>query len=114
MKRMSTWAFVLIGVGVAVLLVLVLAPNANPNPDGLEKVAGDKGIDAGVTDHAFAEGPFADYGVSGVDNTWLATWIAGLLGVAATFAIGTGIVLLLRRARPTRPTRSPTPTTTTG
>jgi len=110
MRRISTLAFVLIGVGVAVLLVLVLAPNANPNPDGLEKVAGDKGIDAGVTDHAFAEGPFADYGVSGVDNTWVATWIAGLLGVAATFAIGAGIVLLLRRARPTR---SPTPTTTT-
>ncbi|MGH9270242.1 MAG: PDGLE domain-containing protein [Ilumatobacteraceae bacterium] len=107
-------AFVLAGIAVAVVLVLVLAPNANPNPDGLEKVAGDKGIDAGVTDHAFVDGPFADYGVTGVDNTYVATWIAGLLGVAATFAIGAGIVLLLRRLRPSDPSRpsttTPTPT----
>ena len=89
----------LVGLAVAVVLVVLVAPNANPNPDGLEKVAADKGIDTGVTDHALGGGPFADYGTSGVDNTWVATWIAGLLGVAVTFVVCAGLVMLARRTR---------------
>ena len=45
------------------------------------------------------DGPFADYGVSGVDNRYLGTWAAGLIGVAVTFAVGAGVVLMVRRAR---------------
>ena len=99
MKRISTAAFVLIGIAVAVALVVLIAPNANPNPDGLEKVAADHGIDSGVGDHALAHGPLADYGMSGVDNRYLGTWAAGLIGVAVTFAVGAGVVLIVRRAR---------------
>lgn len=102
-RRISTLAFILIGIAAAAALVIFLAPNASSSPDGLEKVAADKGIDTGVNDHALADGPFADYGVSGVDNSWVATWIAGLLGVAATFAVCAGLFFLLRRARRTAP-----------
>ena len=99
MKRISTLAFILVGIAAAVALVVLIAPNANPNPDGLEKVAAEHGIDADVRDHTLADAPFADYGVSGVENRYLGTWAAGLLGVAVTFAVGTGLVLLVRRAR---------------
>jgi hypothetical protein len=34
-----------------------------------------------------------------VDNRYVATWAAGLLGIAVTFVIGAGVVLLVRRAR---------------
>ena len=99
MKRISLLAFVLIGIATAVALVILVAPNANPNPDGLEKVAVDKGLDTEVRDHAFADGPLADYGVSGLDNRYVGTWAAGLIGVAATFAIGAGVVYVTRRSR---------------
>jgi cobalt/nickel transport system permease protein len=98
-KRISTLAFILVGIAVAVALVIFIAPNANPNPDGLEKVAAEKGFDSEVRDHDLAGGPFADYGVSGVGNRYAGTWISGLLGVAVTFAIGAGIVYVVRRSR---------------
>jgi cobalt/nickel transport system permease protein len=98
-KRISTLAFILVGITTAVALVLYVAPNANPNPDGLEKVAAEHGIDADGRDHALADTAFADYGVSGVDNRYVGTWAAGLLGVAVTFALGAGLVLLVCRAR---------------
>jgi cobalt/nickel transport system permease protein len=98
-RRVSNIAFLAIGIVAAVALVILLAPNANPDPDGLEKVAADTGIDSQVRDHAFADGPFADYGVSGVDNTWVATWIAGGLGVTATSVLCAGLVVLVRRRR---------------
>jgi cobalt/nickel transport system permease protein len=98
-KRISTVAFLVLGIVAAVALVLFIAPNANPNPDGLEKVAADHGIDADARGHALADGPFADYGAGGVDNRYVATWAAGLLGIAVTFVIGAGVVLLVRRAR---------------
>ena len=101
MKRLSTLAFILTGIAAAVALVILLAPNANPNPDGLEKVAAEQGIDSEVRNHALASGPLADYGVSGVDNRYMGTWVAGLTGVAVTFVVGAGLVFLVRRARRT-------------
>ncbi|MET0145281.1 MAG: PDGLE domain-containing protein [Ilumatobacteraceae bacterium] len=98
-KRLSTVTFTLLGVAVAVLMVVLIAPWANPNPDGLEKVGADTGIDAGVLDHHLADSPLADYGLSGVDNRFLATPVAGVIGIAATFAIGAGVVWLVRRRR---------------
>jgi cobalt/nickel transport system permease protein len=105
-KRISTLAFLVIGIAAAVALVILLAPNANPNPDGLEKVAADQGLDTEVRNHALADAPLADYGVSGVDNRYVGTWVAGLIGVAVTFVVGAGIVYVVRRAR--RPAPPPT------
>ena len=98
-RRLSTPAFVGIGIVTAVLLVVFVAPFANPNPDGLERVAADNGVDAAVTDHDLAGSPLADYGVDGVDNAMFGTGIAGLAGIAATLAIGLGVVWIVRRRR---------------
>jgi cobalt/nickel transport system permease protein len=107
-KRISTLAFLLTGIAAAVALVILVAPNANPNPDGLEKVAAAQGIDSEARDHALADGPLADYGVSGVDNRYVGTWVAGLTGVAVTFVAGAGLVFIVRRARrtPASPVKS--------
>ena len=110
MKRVSTRTFVLAGIAVALVLAFFVSPYASSNPDGLEKVSSDKGIDASVTDHALADSPLADYSVQGVENTGLSTGLSGIVGVAVTFAIGTGLVVLLKRSRLGR---SPPPTTAT-
>lgn len=96
-RRISLTAFIVGGLVVAVLLALLIAPRANPNPDGLEKVAAEHGIDAGVSDHAFADGPLADYSVEGVDSSWASTALAGVIGIAITFAVGTAILVVVRR-----------------
>ncbi len=98
-RRISLVAFVVAGIAVAIVLVVLVAPWANPNPDGLEKVSADSGIDAGVTAHHLADSPLADYEVSGVDNRFLGTPIAGLVGISATFAIAAGMVWVVRRRR---------------
>ncbi len=109
MKRISTLAVILVGIAVAVALVIFLAPNANADPDGLEKVAAEQGIDSGARDHDLAGGPLADYTVRGVENRHAGTRIAGLLGVAVTFALGAGIASVVRRSR--RPQSPPAPPT---
>ncbi|MET0326975.1 MAG: PDGLE domain-containing protein [Ilumatobacteraceae bacterium] len=98
-RRVSTTGLVLLGLALAIALVVLVAPFANPNPDGLEKVSADSGIDAAVTDHHLADGPFADYGVDGVDNGIVATGVAGVVGIAATFVVGAGVIWLVRRRR---------------
>lgn len=98
-RRTSTMGFVLIGVAVAVALVVFVAPFADGNPDGLERVSADTGIDAGAAEHRFADGPLADYRVSRADNDMVSTGIAGISGIAATFAAGAGVIWLTRRRR---------------
>ena len=102
-RRLSTTALVLVGIAVAVALVVFVAPFASSAPDGLEKVSADTGIDAGATEHHLADGPFADYGVDGVDNDVLATGLAGLVGIAATFVVGAGRALARPRGAATAP-----------
>jgi hypothetical protein len=102
MRRLSLFAFVAVGLAVAAALVILVAPRASSSPDGLEKVAAEKGIDADARAHAFEDGPFADYGTSGVDNE--ATIVAGLVGVAVTSVVCGGLVLLVRRRGQSRPT----------
>lgn len=103
-KRTGLWVFIGLGVAVALVLAFFVSPFASSSPDGLEKVSADKGIDADVEDHAFADGPLADYGVEGVDDDRLATGVAGVIGVVATFAIGFGLFALLKAGRRSRET----------
>jgi cobalt/nickel transport system permease protein len=85
--------------GLAASLVLAgfVSFYASASPDGLEKVAADKGIDAKAEEHAVADGPLADYGVSGVDDTRLSGGLAGVIGVGITAAAGTGVFVVVRR-----------------
>jgi PDGLE domain len=106
-KRLSTAVFIALGIAVAVLLVVLVAPFANPNPDGFEKVSTDRGIDTNVTEQAMADSPLAEYRVTGVDSGFAATGIAGVIGIAATFVVSAGTVVVLRRVRSRQDAPSP-------
>ncbi|MGN9793511.1 energy-coupling factor ABC transporter permease [Streptomyces sp. OZ13] len=72
---------------------------ASADPDGLEKVAADKGIDRTVEEHAAADSPLADYGVKDVSDARLSGGLAGVIGVGATAALGSGVFYVVRRRR---------------
>ncbi|MDT0448727.1 energy-coupling factor ABC transporter permease [Streptomyces hesseae] len=89
--------------GVGLVLALALAGfvsfYASTSPDGLEKVAHDKGIDAGAKAHAAKDSPLADYQVKDVSDARLSGGLAGVIGVGATLAVGTGVFVVVRRRR---------------
>lgn len=89
--------FLLAGLLTALLLAGVVSGFASSDPDGLEKVAEDKGFLDTAEDSALADGPLADYAVSGVDNERLSTGLAGVIGVTITFAFGLGLFALVKR-----------------
>jgi hypothetical protein len=97
--------FLLAGLLVALVLAGVVSGFASSDPDGLERVAEDKGFAEAAEEHAFGEGPLADYGVRGVDNERISTGVAGVIGVGVTFAFGLGLFALVRRKgdAPARP-----------
>jgi cobalt/nickel transport system permease protein len=97
--RTTLGTLVTLGLVVALVFAFFVGPHASSSPDGLERVASDTGIDDKATDHAFADGPLADYGVEGVDDEGLSTGLAGVVGVALTFVLGAGVLLLVRKAR---------------
>lgn len=96
-SRVRFGVFLAAGLAVAAVLVLLVAPRASSEPDGLERVAQDEGFSAEAEDHALSDAPTADYGVEGIDDEALGTGVAGLIGIAVTFAIAGGLFLLLRR-----------------
>ena len=98
-RNVTIGAVVAAGLVVALLLAFFVSPHASSKPDGLEKVAADNGLDAGATAHAAGAGPLADYSVKGVDDHTISTGVAGVIGVAVTFAIGAGLFLVLRTVR---------------
>ncbi|MET8504592.1 energy-coupling factor ABC transporter permease [Streptomyces sp. NPDC004787] len=89
----------IIGVVTALVLAGFVSFYASASPDGLEKVAADQGIDRKVAPHAAADSPLADYGVKDVSNARLSGGLAGVIGVAATLAVGTGAFWVVRRRR---------------
>uniref|UniRef100_A0AAU2JQR4 Energy-coupling factor ABC transporter permease n=1 Tax=Streptomyces sp. NBC_00049 TaxID=2903617 RepID=A0AAU2JQR4_9ACTN len=99
------------GLVTALVLAGFVSYYASASPDGLEKVAADKGIDAKLKadedkpegereyEHASANSPLADYGVKDVDDARLSGGLAGVIGVGATVAVGSGIFWSVRRRR---------------
>ncbi|MER8233709.1 energy-coupling factor ABC transporter permease [Streptomyces sp. NPDC094049] len=87
------------GVVTALVLAGFVSFYASASPDGLEKVAADKGIDAKAEEHATADSPLADYGVKGIEAPRLSGGLAGVIGVGATLAVGTGAFWTVRRRR---------------
>ncbi|MFF3452198.1 energy-coupling factor ABC transporter permease [Streptomyces sp. NPDC002667] len=72
---------------------------ASASPDGLEKVAKDKGIDTRTKPHASEDSPLAGYGVKDVSDARLSGGLAGVIGVGATVAAGSGVFWAVRRRR---------------
>lgn len=97
MAKIRTRTLLIAGAIVALVLAGIVSFYASAHPDGLEKVAGDKGMDTKVEEHALADAPFADYGVEGVDNERLSGGLAGVLGVAGTLVVGSGIFWVVKR-----------------
>ncbi|WP_030985426.1 energy-coupling factor ABC transporter permease [Streptomyces sp. NRRL S-1813] len=89
----------LAGVAAALVCAGGVSYYASASPDGLEKVAHDQGIDAKAEDHAAKDSPLADYSVKDITNPRLAGGLAGVIGVGATLAVGTGVFVVLRRRR---------------
>ncbi|MEU8917089.1 energy-coupling factor ABC transporter permease [Streptomyces nigrescens] len=89
----------LAGLAAALVCAGGLSYYASANPDGLEKVAHDHGIDAKTEDHAAKDSPLADYGVKDITDPRLSGGLAGVIGVGATLAVGTGVFVVVRRRR---------------
>jgi hypothetical protein len=94
---MTTRRILVIGLLIALLLAGIGSYYASSSPDGLEKVAADQGISASAKDHQLTGSPFADYGTKGVADSRLSTGLAGTAGVVITLALGSGLVLAVRR-----------------
>ncbi|WP_411134972.1 energy-coupling factor ABC transporter permease [Streptomyces sp. C10] len=89
----------LAGLAAALVCAGGLSYYASANPDGLEKVAHDHGIDAKTEDHAAKDSPLADYGVKDITDPRLSGGLAGVIGVGATLAVGTGVFVVVRCRR---------------
>ena len=104
MGRSALMPLVIGALAVAAVLAIAISPWASSSPDGLERVAIDNGFEARATDHDLAASPLADYTAAGVDNERVTVSVAGVIGVALTFAATTGLVWwaarALRRRRP--------------
>lgn len=86
------------GLVAALLVAGLLSPFASSSPDGLERVAEDHGfLEKGFN---LIAGPLADYVMPGIRSTSLATALAGVVGVLATFGLAYLVGRLLARRRP--------------
>ncbi len=99
--RVRFGVFLLVGLVLAAALALFVGPQASSEPDGLNRVAIDEGFDDEEQAHALEDVPTAGYDVRGVDDDRLSTGLAGLIGVAVTFALAGGLFLVVRRGSQT-------------
>lgn len=84
-EQAPAWRVVGAGLAVALLIGCILAPFASAEPDGLERVLADS---AAPLPEAGRATPLADYSVAGVELPVLATGLAAIIGVAASFGLG--------------------------
>lgn len=85
------------GLIAALVLAGIVSYYASASPDGLEKVAADHGIDKKTEGHAADGSPLAAYQTKDVGNARLSGGLAGVIGVGATLALGTGVFWVVRR-----------------
>ncbi|WP_329064703.1 energy-coupling factor ABC transporter permease [Streptomyces sp. NBC_01429] len=95
----STRAFWATGLVTALVLAGFVSFYASSSPDGLEKVAADQGIDKKTEPHHTDDSPLAGYGVKDIADGRISGGLAGVIGVGATVAVGSGIFWVVRRRR---------------
>ena len=91
--------FTLAALAVAVVLGVALSPFASSSPDGLEKVAADRGLPrprAGSRP-CRRRRPCPTTRSPACEDPRLATALAGLAGTVGVFALGGGLMLVVRR-----------------
>ncbi|MBP6148401.1 MAG: PDGLE domain-containing protein [Candidatus Planktophila sp.] len=96
---MTSKKFYIGGLLVSLLLAGFVSFYASSHPDGLEKVASEIGFIDSAKDPATAGSALADYGVEGVENERASVGIAGVIGVAATGVLATGLFLYLGKRK---------------
>lgn len=85
------------GLAAALVCAGVVSFYASQELDGLERVSTDNGFIDRAEDHGLADSPLADYGIRDMANERLSGGLAGVIGVGATLAVGTGIAVAVRR-----------------
>jgi cobalt/nickel transport protein len=99
MEKVSNKKFYIGGLLVSLVLAGIVSFYASSHPDGLEKVADEIGFIETAKDPATAGSALADYGVAGVENERASVGVAGVIGVAATGAIATGLFFYLGKRK---------------
>jgi cobalt/nickel transport protein len=112
MSKRLAW-FLAGGLLVALILAGVVSNFASGSPDGLDNTAlagcttdAEGNITGGTCmaqqeqEHQLKDSPLADYGIAGIDNPYLSTGLAGVIGVLLTFGVGYGLFWLVRRRGP--------------
>jgi cobalt/nickel transport protein len=99
MENVSNKKFYIGGLLVSLVLAGFVSFYASSHPDGLEKVAEEIGFIETAKDPATAGSALADYGVAGVENERASVGVAGVIGVAATGAIATGLFIYLGKRK---------------
>jgi cobalt/nickel transport system permease protein len=90
---------ILVALGATLLLAGAVSSVASASPDGLEYVTEELGLMTEAEDSVVADSPLGDYGIPWIDDSWLSTGVAGVVGVGLTLA---GTLLLARVALPRR------------
>jgi cobalt/nickel transport protein len=122
MNRPGTRWFLLAGLILTLLLAGLVSNLASDSPDGLdavsrqgceysgERITGGECLARSGRDHEVG-GPLADYRIAGIDNPYLSTGLAGVIGVLLVFGAGSLGFRLARRTAATAaaadPGRSP-------
>ena len=88
---------------VAIILAGIVSFYAASTPDGLTKVSQDEGFASSEKEHGAADGPFAGYGASFIDDDRLSGGVAGVVGVLVVLGLGTGLTYVVRRRRGDEP-----------
>jgi hypothetical protein len=73
-----------LSIAVIVLLLFFFVPLASLNPDGLDRVAKDLGATEAPP---LWEGLFPGYSVALIENPWISTFLAGVVGILLVFAV---------------------------
>ncbi len=109
MDKRAFWIVVGAGAIIAVLLAVFVAPWASSQPDGLERIAEDKGFleIAEETEPTWSHSPIPDYEFPRVENSRVATGIAGLAGVMITLVVTVLLALMLKKRKAKNETRLP-------
>jgi cobalt/nickel transport protein len=97
---MRSRTFLLTGLLVALLVAGVGSYYASAHPDGLEHVARETGFLDRAEDSPAADGPFAGYSTTGVDDARLGGGLAGVAGAVVVLGLALGLFRVLRRRAP--------------
>jgi cobalt/nickel transport protein len=99
MEKVSNKKFYIGGLLVSLVLAGFVSFYASSQPDGLEKVAEEVGFLETAKEPATAGSALADYGVAGVENERASVGVAGVIGVAATGVVATGLFIYLGKRK---------------